>query len=136
MARPFVPIADDAWTISCGDLSVPVDRASLQRRYADWICDRFRSNDPIGSPWPVDEVLRVSEPGHAGVHLMGLLTGGAGLLSIDAVEAGSDLWSPAPYAVAHHVVWIAHVPARTMRVRITTTTGVKHRTWATLQATG
>jgi hypothetical protein len=38
--------------------------------------------------------------------------------------------------VAHHVVWIAHVPSRTMRVTITTTTEVKHRSWAALQATG
>ena len=136
MARPFVPTDDDCWTISCGDLVVPVDRASLDRRYSDWTYDRFHGVDPVSSPWPVDEVLRVSERGHPGVHLMGLLTGGAGLISIEAGEPGGDVWTPAPFAVAHHVVWVAHVPSRTTRVTITTTTEVKHRTWAALQATG
>jgi hypothetical protein len=38
--------------------------------------------------------------------------------------------------VSNHVVWIAHVPTRTTRVRIVTTEGEKKRTWASLQATG
>ena len=136
MAVPLVPRTDGGWTICCGELRIPVDRASLDRRYSDWSYDRFHDADTASSPWPLDEVLRVTEPGHPGVHLMGLLSGGAGLLGIEAREAGSSSWTPVPYAVSNHVVWIAHVPARTMRVRISTTVGVKQRSWAALPATG
>jgi len=140
MAVPLVPRTDGAWMISCAELRIPVDRASLDRRYSDWSYDRFHDAgaeaDAASSPWPLDEVLRVTEPGHPDVHLMGLLSGGAGLLGIEVCEASSSSWTPVPYAVSNDVVWIAHVPARTMRVRITTTVGVKQRSWAALQATG
>ncbi len=131
-----LPTADPDWVIRCGDLRVPVDRRSLDHRYADWSYDWSRDATGRGAPWPVDEVLRVSEPGHPGLHLMGLLTDGAGLLDVEACEAGSQLWAPAPFAVSNHVVWVAHVPTRTTRVRIVTTEGEKRRTWASLQATG
>ena len=132
----YLPVEEPDWVIGCGDLRIPVDRTSLDRRYADWAFSGYRDRDGVSSPWPVDEVLRVTEPGHPGLHLMGLLTDGAALLSLDVCEAGSDLWQPAPFAVANHVVWIAHVPSRTTRLHLTTTQGYKTRTWASLQAVG
>ena len=135
MSNPYLPTAEPDWVIRCGDLRIPVDRASLDHRYEDWTYDRFRGPGPT-SPWPAHEVLRLSEPGHPGLHLMGLLTHGAALLSLDVSDAGTELWTTAPFAVSNHVVWIAHVPSRTTRLRITTTEGETHRTWAGLQAVG
>jgi hypothetical protein len=132
----LLPTAEPGWVIRCGDLQVPVDRRSLDSRYADWSYDWSHDASGPAAPWPVEEVLRVTEPGHPGLHLMGLLSGGAGLLDIEVCEAGSALWEPAPFAVSNHVVWVAHVPLRTTRVRIVTTEGEKKRTWAALQATG
>jgi hypothetical protein len=136
MSTAFVPTAEPDWIVRCGDLRVPVDRSSLDHRYSDWAYAGYRSPDGGSSPWPVDEVLRVTEPGHPGLHLMGLLTDGAALLSLEVCESGSEVWQPAPFAVAHHVVWIAHVPSRTTRLHLTTTAGEKSRTWASLQAVG
>jgi len=130
-----IPTAEPDWVIRCGDVRIPVDRASLDRRYEDWTYDRYRGPGPT-SPWPVHEVLRVSEPGHPGLHLMGLLTDGAALLALEVSEPGAELWTPAPFAVSNHVVWIAHVPNRTTRLRLETTEGETHRTWAGLQAVG
>jgi hypothetical protein len=135
VSNPNLPTAEPHWVIRCGDLRIRVDRASLDQRYEDWTYDRYRGPGPT-SPWPVHEVLRVSEPGHPGLHLMGLLTDGAALLSLDVGEYGTELWTPAPFAVSHHVVWIAHAPSRTTRLRLTTTEGETHRTWAGLQAVG
>jgi len=131
-----LPTAEPERVIRCGDLRIPVDRSSLDERYADWTYDWSRDATGIDAPWPVDEVLRVTELGHPGLHLMGLLSGGADLLDVEVSESGSSLWAPAPFAVSGHVVWVAHVPRRTTKVRIVTTAGERRRTWAALQATG
>jgi hypothetical protein len=132
----YLPTVEPGWVIRCGELGIPVDRASLAHRYEDWTFDGSRGTRFPSSPWPVDEVLRVTEPGHPGLHLMGLLSEGAGLLALEVSEAGSELWSPVPFAVSHHVVWVAHVPSRTTRLRMETTDGQRRRTWAALQAVG
>ncbi len=130
-----MPATVDPWTVSCGDVQLAVDEQgrALCLPASHWAT--ARDNDPwwdsYWSVWPPEDVInRAATTGdHRSQHLMGALTPGEELLSIEVQAAGEADWIRCPFAVAGRRVWLAHAPRWTTRALIETSAGTTDLSW-------